>query len=126
MQNTCGSDTYVISTFYEFLPPLTPPFTPLFTPKAPSTVILLPYAIQVLISDPEAIGKRIGIVQSIDSEHPGALTMAVRPLLAAQALKCDSLCACSTTLKSCGQAKAGLLHMRPLGHGWPIRMVPAG
>ena len=41
----------------------------------------------------EAIGERGGIVQAIDAEHPGALTMAVRPFLAAQALEGDSLCA---------------------------------
>ena len=42
---------------------------------------------------PEAIGERSGIVQVIGAEHPGALTMAVRPSLAAQALEGDSLCA---------------------------------
>ena len=42
---------------------------------------------------PEAIGERGGIVQAIGAEHPGALTMAVRPFLAAQALEGDSLCA---------------------------------
>ena len=42
---------------------------------------------------PEAIGERAGIVRAIGAEHPGALTMAVRPFLAAQALEGDSLCA---------------------------------
>lgn len=42
---------------------------------------------------PEAIGERGGIVQAIGAEHPGALAMAVRPFLAAQALEGDSLCA---------------------------------
>ena len=39
----------------------------------------------------EAIGERAGIVRAIGAEHPGALTMAVRPFLAAQALEGDSL-----------------------------------
>ena len=60
---------------------------------------------------PEAIGKRIGIVQAIDAEHPGALTMAVRPLLAAQALEGDSLCARSKAVArgscTCGRSVMG-------------------
>ena len=40
---------------------------------------------------PEAIGERGGIVRAIGAEHLGALTMAVRPFLAAQALEGDSL-----------------------------------
>ena len=60
---------------------------------------------------PEAIGKRIGIVQAIGAEHPGALTMAVHPLLAAQALEGDSLCACSKAVArgscTCGRSVMG-------------------
>ena len=42
---------------------------------------------------PEAIDECGGIVKAIGAEHLGALTMAVRPFLAAQALEGDSLCA---------------------------------
>ena len=59
----------------------------------------------------EAIGKRTGIVQAIGAERPGALTMAVRPLLAAQALEGDSLCACSKAVArgscTCGRSVMG-------------------
>ena len=44
-----------------------------------------------LLYRPEAITECGGIVQAIGAEHLGALTMAVRPFLAAQALEGDSL-----------------------------------
>ena len=61
---------------------------------------------------PEAISECSGIVQRVNAEHPGALTMAVRPLLAAaQALKSDSLCARSKAVArgscTCGRSVMG-------------------
>jgi len=60
---------------------------------------------------PEAIGERSGIVQVIGAEHPGALTMATRPFLAAQALECDSRCARSKAVArgscTCGRSVMG-------------------
>jgi hypothetical protein len=60
---------------------------------------------------PEAIGECGGIVQAICAEHAGALTMAVRPFLAAQALEGDSLCGRSKAVTrgscTCGRSVMG-------------------
>ena len=60
---------------------------------------------------PEAIVEHGGIVRPIGAERPGALTMAVRPCLAAQALEGDSRCARSQPVArgscTCGRSVMG-------------------